>query len=215
MMKRLLPFIKNTAKYLPMFVLTLFFLSACASRPYIKVNYQLPDKIPNKPAVTQIRLSEVDQRDNPDPLSVTARETLNNFHNSYMLIMAPKGKDSPIEGIYDLKTLFETVFRKRLDQMGIRVVESTSPNIPKLEVALTLFQLDLKEHKWYFKMAYATRLMQDGKVIVNQKFSGETERVDIPGVDDSGTAVSEIFADLINQLDIAALLSKLPPTDQK
>jgi hypothetical protein len=215
MMKRLLPFIKNTAKYLPMFVLTLFFLSACASRPYIKVNYQLPDKISNKPAVTQIRLSEVDQRDNPDPLSVTARETLNNFHNSYMLIMAPKGKDAPIEGIYDLKTLFETVFRKRLDQMGIRVVESTSPNIPKLEVALTLFQLDLKEHKWYFKMAYATRLMQDGKVIVNQKFSGETERVDVPGVDDSGTAVSEIFADLINQLDIAALLSKLPPTDQK
>jgi uncharacterized lipoprotein YmbA len=209
-MKHILPFIKNAAKYLPMFVLMLFTLSACASRPYIKVNYQLPDKIMNKPAVTKIQLSVVDQRSNPHPLSATARETLKNFHNSYMLILAPNGKDKPIDGIYDLKTLFETVFRKRLDQMGIRVVESASPQIPKLEVTLTDFQLDLKDYKWYFKMAYATKLMQDGKILVNQKFSGETERVDVPGVDDSGAAVSEIYADLINQLDIEALLSKLP-----
>jgi hypothetical protein len=210
-MKRLLPFAKNAAKYLPMFVLPLFFLSACASRPYIKVNYQLPDNMPNTPAVTKIRLSVVDQRAEPDPLSVSARETLNNFHNSYMLILAPQGKDRPIEGIYDLKTLVETVFRKRLEQMGIQVVETASPQIPELEVALTDFHLDLKDYKWHFKMAYATRLMQDGKVIVKQNFSGETERVDVPGVDDSGTAVSQIFADLINQMDIAALLSKLPP----
>jgi hypothetical protein len=30
-------------------------------------------------------------------------------------------------------------------------------------------------------------------------------------MDDAGTAVSEVYADLINQLDITALLSKLPP----
>jgi hypothetical protein len=209
-MKRLLPFAKNAAKYLPIFVLTLFVLSACASRPYIKVNYQLPDKVPNKPAITKIRLSVVDQRAEPDPLSVSARQTLNNFHNSYMLILAPQGKDRPIEGIYDLKTLFETVFRKRLDQMGIQVVETDSPQIPKLEVALTDFHLNLKDYKWHFKMAYATRLIQDGKVVVKQNFSGETERVDVPGVDDSGTTVSQIYTDLINQMDIAALLSKLP-----
>ena len=107
MMKRLLPFVKNAIKYLPMFVLIFFTLSACASRSYIKVNYQLPNKIPDKPAVTEIRLSVVDQRTNPDPLSITAREKLKNFHESYMLIMAPKGEDAPIEGIYDLKTLFE------------------------------------------------------------------------------------------------------------
>lgn len=214
-MKRLLPFVQNAIKNLPMFVLILFALSACASRPYIKINYQLPDKITKTPAITKIRLSVLDQRSNPDPLSVTARKKLKNFHNSYMLIMAPKGKDAPIEGIYDLKTLFETVFRKRLDQMGIRVVESASSQIPKLEVALTNFQLDQKAYKWYFRMAYATRLMQDGNVLVNQKFSGERERVDVPGVDDSGTTVSEIYADLINQLDIAALLSKLPPANQK
>jgi hypothetical protein len=211
MMKRLLPFVKNATNYLPMFVLILFALSACASRSYMKVNYQLPDKIPDKPAVTEIRLSVVDQRNNPDPLSITAREKLRNFHESYMLIMAPKGKDAPIAGIYDLKTLFETVFRKRLDQMGIRVVESTSPKIPKLEVALTLFQLDLRDYKWHFRMSYAVRLEKDGNVFVKQTFSGESERVDVPGMDDSGTTVSEIYADLINQLDIAALLSRLPP----
>jgi hypothetical protein len=209
-MKRLLPFAKNAAKYLPMFVLTLFFLSACATRPYIKVNYQLPEKMPNTPAVKKIRLRVVDGRANPDPLSVSARAALNNFHNSYMLILAPQGKDRPIEGIYDLKTLFETVFRKRLDQMGIQVVETAEPQIPELEVALTDFHLDLKDYKWHFKMAYATRLIQDGNVVVKQNFSGETERVDVPGVDDSGTAVSQIFADLINQMDIDALLSKLP-----
>jgi hypothetical protein len=211
MMKRLLPFVKNATNYLPMFVLILFALSACASRSYMKVNYQLPDKIPDKPAVTEIRLSVVDQRNNPDPLSVTAREKLKNFHESYMLIMAPKGKDAPIAGIYDLKTLFETVFRKRLDQMGIRVVDSTSSQIPKLEVVFTLFQIDLRDYKWHFRMSYATRLEKDGNVFVKQTFSGESERVDVPGMDDSGTTVSEIYADLINQLDIAALLSRLPP----
>jgi hypothetical protein len=210
-MKRLLLFVKNATKYLPMFVLILFTLSACAYRPYMKVNYQLPDSIPDKPAVTEIRLSVIDQRTNPDPLSITAREKLKDFHDSYMLIMAPKGKDAPIAGIYDLKTLFEKVFRKRLDQMGIRVVDSTSLQIPKLEVAVTLFQLDLRDYKWYFRMGYAIRLVKDGNVLVKQTISGEAERVDVPGVDDSGTTVSEIYADLINQLDIAALLSKLPP----
>ena len=95
--------------------------------------------------------------------------------------------------------------------MGIRVVESTSSQIPKLEVALTLFQLDLRDYKWHFRMSYATRLEKDGNVFVKQTFSGESERVDVPGMDDSGTTVSEIYADLINQLDIAALLSRLPP----
>jgi hypothetical protein len=153
----------------------------------------------------------VDQRNNPNPLSVTAREKLKNFRGSYMLIMAPKGKDTPVAGVYDLITLFETVFRKRLDQMGIRVVDSTSSQIPKLEVAVTLFQLDLRDYKWHFKMSYATRLMKDGNILVKQEFSGESERVDVPGMDDSGTTVSEIFADVINQMDIADLLSRLPP----
>ena len=211
MMKRLLLFAKNIAKYLPMFVLILFTLSACASRPYIKVNYQLPDKMPDKPAITKIQLSVVDHRNNPDPLSITAREKLKDFHESYMLIMAPKGENLPVEGIYDLKTLFEKVFRKRLDQMGIKVVDSTSLQIPKLEVAITLFQLDLRDYKWYFKMGYAARLVKDGNVLVKQTISGQAERFDVPGMDDSGTTVSEVYADLINQLDIAALLGKLTP----
>ena len=214
-MKRMLPFVKNAVKFQPIFVLTLFFLSACASRPYIKINYQLPDKISSQPAVTKIRLSVVDQRSNPDPLSLTAREKLDNFRGSYMLILGPKGNNASIGRIYDLRPLFETVFRKRLDQLGIRVVESTSLNIPKLEVALTDFRLDLKDYKWDFQMAYATRLMQNGKVIVKQNFSGKTERAHVPGMDDSGTTMSQIFADLINQMDIAALLSKLPAADQK
>jgi len=152
-----------------------------------------------------------DQRDNPDPLSARAREKLKNFRGNYMLIMAPKGENAPMEGIYDLRTLFERVFRKRLDQMGIRAVDSTASQIPKLEVAITRFQLDLKDYKWHFRMNYATRLVKDGNVLVKKTFSGQTERLDVPGVDDSGTTVSEMYADLINQLDIAALLSKLPP----
>ena len=210
-MKRFLPFVKNATKYLPMLVLILFTLSACASRSYIKVNYQLPDKIPDTPAITEIRLSVVDQRDNPDPLSAIAREKLRNFRGNFMLIMAPKGENAPMEGIYDLKALFETVFRKRLDQMGIRAVDSTARQIPKLEVAITRFQLDLRDYKWHFTMNYAASLVKNGNVLVKKTFSGQTERLDVPGVDDSGTTVSEMYADLINQLDIAALLSKLPP----
>jgi hypothetical protein len=211
MMKRLSPLAKNITKYLPMSVLILFTLSACASRSYIKVNYQLPVTIPAKPAVTKIQLKVVDQRNDPDPLSITAREKLRDFQESYMLIMAPKGKDLPVEGVYDLKTLFEKVFRKRLDQMGIQVIDSTSLQIPKLEVAVTLFRLDLRDYKWHFKMGYAARLVKNGNVLVKQTISGQAERVDVPGMDDAGTTVSEVYADLINQLDITALLSKLPP----
>jgi hypothetical protein len=210
-MKHVLLFVKHASKYLPIFVLILFTLSACASRSYMKVNYQLPDKIPVKPAITEIRLNVVDQRNNPNPLSVTAREKLKNFRESYMLIMAPKGKDTPVAGVYDLISLFETVFRKRLDQIGIRVVDSTSSQILKLEMAVTLFQLDLRDYKWHFRMSYAVRLMKNENILVKQAFSGESERVAVPGMDDSGTAVSEIFADVINQMDIADLLSRVPP----
>jgi hypothetical protein len=208
MMNHLLPFVKNAMKYLLMVVLILFTLSACASRSYMKVNYQLPDNIPDRPAITEIQLSVVDQRNNPNPLSITAREKLKNFRENYMLILAPKGQDTPVAGIYDLRSLFETVFLKRLDQMGIRVVDSTSLDIPKLEVVVTLFQLDLLDYKWYFRMGYVARLIKDGNVLIKQTISGESERVDVPGMDDSGTTVSEVYADLINQLDIAALLSK-------
>jgi hypothetical protein len=210
MMKRLSPLTKTITKNLTMVVLILFTLSACASRSYIKINYQLPDKMTNKPVVTKIQLSVVDQRNNPDPLSITAREKLKNFHESYMLIMAPKGEDFPVEGVYDLKTLFEKVFQERLDQMGIQVIDSTSLKIPKLEVAVTLFQLDWRDYKWLFKMGYAAKLVKNGNVFVKQEVSGQAERVDVPGMDDAGTTVSEVYADLINQLDIAALLSKLP-----
>jgi len=210
-MKRFLPFVKNATKYLLMFVLILLTLSACASRSYIKVNYQLPDKIPVKPAITEVRLSVVDQRNHPDPLSASAREKLKNFRGNYMLIMAPKGENAPMEGVYDLSTLFETVFQKRLSQMGIRVVDSSSRQIPELEVAITLFQLDLRDYKWHFRMNYAASLVKDGNVLVKKTFSGEAERIDVPGVDDSGTTVSELYADLINQLDIGALLTQLPP----
>ena len=206
-MKRLSPFVKNAIKYLPLFVLILFALSACASRSYMKVNYQLPDNIPDKPAITKIRLSVLDQRSNPDPLSITAREKLKNFRESYMLIMAPKG-DTPVAGVYDLMSLFETVFRKRLDHMGIRVVDSTSSKIPKLELAVTLFQLDLRDYKWHFRMGYTAMLVKDGNGFIKETISGESERVDVPGMDDSGTTVSEVYADLINQLDISVFLSK-------
>jgi hypothetical protein len=211
MMKRLLPLAKNITKFAPMFVLILFTLSACASRSYIKVNYQLPDIIPDKPAITKIQLKVVDQRNNPDPLTITAREKLKDFNESYMLIMAPKGEDLPVEGVYDLKDLFEKAFRKRLDQMGIQVIDSASLQIPKLEVAITLFQLDLRDYKWHFNMGYAARLVKDGNVLVKQMISGQAERVDVPGMDDAGTTLSEVYADLINQLDIATLLSKLTP----
>ena len=211
-MKRFLPFVKNATKHLSMFVLILFTLSACASRFYMKVNYQLPDKIPDTPAVTEIRLSVVDQRDTPDPLTASARDKLKNFQGNYMLIMAPKGENAPMEGVYGLSTLFETVFQKRLNQMGIRVADSSSRQIPELKVAITRFQLDLKDYKWHFRMNYAASLIKDGNVLVKKTFDGQAERLDVPGVDDSGTTVSEMYADLINQLDIAALLSNLPPS---
>jgi hypothetical protein len=210
-MKRLLPFIKNATKHLSMFVLILFSLSACASRSYIKVNYQLPDKVPVTPAVTEIRLSVLDQRDTRDPLTASAREKLTNFQGNYMLILAPKGENAPMEGVYGLSALFETVFQKRLDQMGIRVADLSARQIPELNVAITLFQLDLHDYKWHFRMNYAASLVKDGNVLVKKTFSGEAERIDVPGVDDAGTTVSEMYADLINQLDIAALLRNLPP----
>jgi hypothetical protein len=128
-----------------------------------------------------------------------------------MLILAPKGKNAPMEGVYGLSTLFETVFQKRLGQMGIRVVDSSSRQIPELKVTITRFQLDLKDYKWHFRMNYTASLIKDGNVLVTKTFSGQAERLDVPGVDDAGTTVSEMYADLINQLDIAALLSQLPP----
>jgi hypothetical protein len=75
-------------------------------------------------------------------------------------------------------------------------------------VAVTLFQLDLRDYKWYFRMSYTAMLAKDGNGLIKETISGESERVDVPGMDDAGTTVSEVYADLINQLDISVLLSK-------
>jgi uncharacterized lipoprotein YajG len=187
-------------------VVTVLF-GGCATIPELKLLYQLPPPRDRLRGQT-VFLSIQDARATKDIISEGASEEFRGFTGYISLSVARSNEPGFKMGAYDFNGLMREAFRRSLETHGIRISEKQRPSEPELRVIVNAFTLDLVDRNWVSTMAYEAKLMMDDRILAKQMVSGSAERAKILGKIGADKAVSEVFSDTVNQLDIEGLFSE-------
>lgn len=186
---------------LPLISALMFTCFSCAARPTLRIDYRLPMGS-EAPFAGKVIVKARDARGSAATLSPAARSKLKDFTDHFSLAL---GQGAP-EGIYELEDLFSTALKERVLKAGFEVLPFGSPADPALIVNINAFFLDYVEFKWKLAMGIDVQLVRDRQVVASRSVSGSAERVRVPGKKDADKLVSEIFTDIMNRIDLAALL---------
>jgi hypothetical protein len=74
-----------------------------------------------------------------------------------------------------------------------------------LVLALQDFSLDLVGRNWRVKFGYEVRLMKNGNLLAKQFANGEAERLKLMGTEQADTVVGDLFADVMNRINVPKL----------
>ena len=182
-------------------------MTACATIPELKVNYQLPprsDQFKGK----KVFLAFDDARTSKKLFGPGAQEEFQGFTGNISFSVARYNEPGFKIGAFDLPGLFQQGFKRRLENLGMEVLSEPAPGVSELLIVLNEFELDLVSRKWVARMNYEARLIKEGKVLATQTISGQAERLKLLGRGGADTAVGEIFTDMVNRLDVARLFEQ-------
>ena len=189
-------------------VLTLFFLfTACASVPYISVNYRIPAGAAPTKGQT-VALVTLDERKTKEVIGPGARNDYKNYGGdiSYSLT---KGAGSSFKiGVFDAPALLGEAMKAKLKNEGVLVVTDPRESDMVLELGLKDFSLDLVKREWQFQMSYEGRLIREGRILSRQEITGQAERAKILQRREADKVVEELFSDLVNRFDLERLFQK-------
>ncbi|MGD8443795.1 MAG: hypothetical protein PVI94_09890, partial [Desulfobacterales bacterium] len=167
-----------------------FFTAACASKPFLKVQYQLPS-----PSSTlggkQVSLTVSDMRSKETLVTETARKSLRDFKGTFSLVVLRDDGSGNLRGAYDLVSLFSEVFQQRLKNEGIQATTVTDSSLPELKIEITEFQIDFVDRKWIVGMNYQTSLLDNGNLLSKESVSGQAERLTVMGKKGAEKVLSE------------------------
>jgi hypothetical protein len=180
-------------------------LSACTSKPFLKVQYQLPSKT-NSMTEEKVLLAVKDLRENDILLSPTAKKSIKNFDGTFSLVVVKPDGSGNLLGAYSLSALLIEIFKQRLEHFGLQVPQSTDTPVPTIEIELKQLNLDLVKRKWIVKMNYQASLIKDGNPLAKESVEGTAERLKVMGKDDAEKILGELVSDMVNKLDLAKLL---------
>lgn len=198
---------KNFSKVLFIFVSSVLMLAACGSIPELKVHYQLPQGS-ERLAGKQLALSFEDSRTDRNLIGKGAQEDFKNFSGKLSFSFA-RYKESGFKiGLYDLPDLLKEVFKRRLENDGLKVVSGTSPGTPELRIVLRDLMLDLSGRTWIASMRYDARVFLEGREAATQSVSGQAERAKVVGTSGADAVMGELFTDMVNRLDVVRLLTQ-------
>lgn len=185
-------------------LIAVVFLSGCAARTYLKVDYQVPNASQElKGQVVHLRVT--DQRSAASMLTADAANQFPEFSGVYSLAWIMPDQQRILAGEHHLPELFETVFEKRLKELGGGTTDSTDAEIPVLTIVLKQISVDLQSHKWKADLNYDAVLSLEDHPIAKESIHGSAERVQIMGIKGADTMFSEIFSDVVNRLDLPKL----------
>jgi len=187
---------------LAMFMTTL--IIACASKPFLKVQYQLP---PSSTALTGERLflHISDQRIDNTVLSSNAKKALKNFNGTYSLVVLRDDGSGNLIGAYDLNSLWKEIFKQRLINEGLTVSASKDSTNASLEIQIKEFKLDIVDRKWVLQMSYQAGLSGNNTTLAKESVNGSAERLKVMGKSDAEKILGELVTDMVNKLDVAQL----------
>ena len=180
------------------------FLSGCAARTYLKVDYNVPNAAQDlRGQVVHLRVT--DQRTSPSILTTDAARQFPEFSGVYSLAWIMPDQQRILAGEHHLAELFETVFEKRLNALGGGTTDSTDAGTPVLTIELKQISIDLQNHKWKAALNYEAVLSREGHPLAKESIRGSAERVQIIGIKGADTMFGEIFSDVVNRLDLIKL----------
>jgi len=184
-----------------------FFTGACAPKPFLKVQYQLPS-----PSSTlegkKVTLAVSDLRAKKTLLSENARMSLKNFNGTFSLVVLREDGSGNLIGVYDLVSLFTEVFQRRFKNEGIQVAAVADNAMPEIKIEISKFQLDFAKQKWIVSMNYRASLLDKGTPLSKESVSGEAERLKVMGKSDAEKILGELLTDMVNKLNLLNLFQE-------
>ncbi len=182
-------------------------VSACASKPFLKVQYQLPS---SSTVLTgeRISLAVSDRRIDNSFLSRNARKSIKNFNDTYSLVVLREDGGGNLIGAYDLDSLLREIFRQRLTNEGLQVIAIADSAGAKLEIELKELKLDIVDRKWVLRMSYQAVLSKKSGLVAKESVNGSAERLKVMGKSDAEKILGELVSDMVNKLDVAKLLQQ-------
>ena len=184
-----------------------FFAGACTSKPFLKVQYQLPS-----PSSTlegkQVSLAVSDMRSKETLVTETARQSLRDFKGTFSLVVLRDDGSGNLRGAYDLVSLFSEVFQQRLKNEGIQATTVADSTLPELKIEITEFQIDFADRKWIVGMNYKASLLDNGNLLSKESVSGQAERLKVMGKQGAEKILSELLTDVVNKLNLVGLFQQ-------
>ncbi|MGD9082960.1 MAG: hypothetical protein PVH55_08030 [Desulfobacterales bacterium] len=174
---------------------------ACATKSYINVNYRLPLSSCDLKG-EKVFLKIKDMRSKKAVFGEKAKTKFKNFTGLFLFSLYKKGENNYVVGAFDLPSLFETAFSKRIENMGIEVLTEQKETEPVLEINLKNFLLDLADRKWIAQISYEARLIKENRLLARETIRASAKRYKWLSQGDVEKVLEEIFTDLINSLDL-------------
>jgi len=184
------------------------FVIACASKPFLKVQYQLPSSSTALTGET-IALTISDRRKDAAVLGSNAKKSIKNFNGTYSLVVLRDDGSGNLIGAYDLDSLLKEIFKQRLENEGGQVLATAENANASLEIQLKEFKLDIVDRKWMLRMKYQADLSKDNRIFAKESVDGSAERLKVMGKSDAEKVLGELVSDMVNKLDVAKLFEKI------
>ena len=179
-------------------------LISCASKPFLKVQYQLPS--PSTELTDESLYLEIsDRRNDPAFLSTSAKKSLEDFNDTYSLVVLQADGSGNLLGAYDLDSLWRELFNQRLQNEGVTVSPAKDGSKASLEIQIKVFKLDIVDRKWVLHMRYQAGLSKNNTLRAKESVSGSAERLKLLGKHDAEKILGELVTDMVNKLDVAQL----------
>lgn len=180
---------------------------ACATLPKLNVTYKTLLKS-SALEEREIYFKVVDERPTRDIIGPGAKRVFKDFAGNITLIVETGPEQKSIVGLYGVTELFEHAFTRYLENMGLKLSPGPRGGIPRLEIAIHDFTLDLRGSSWTARIVYEAEFSHDERALIRQ-YQGEGERLRISGLTQAHQVMSETFSDTIHQLDVRELFSAL------
>jgi len=182
----------------------LFFTQACSSIAYVQVNDRLPAKA-SALSGKKVFLSVEDERKTKDFAGRGVKREFDNFSETIAYSVRTGTEPALKMGLYDAPSLVREAFRLRVENEGVEIVPEKKANQVELILVLQEFSLDLIDRTWKVRLGYEAKLVKDGAVLSKQFATGEAERLKIMGTEQADVVVGDLFADVMNRLNVAKL----------
>jgi hypothetical protein len=182
-------------------------LVSCASITNLKVLYQLPQNS-SRFIGRAVSLALEDVRPSRSILGEGARAELKNFPGNIIYSIAKYKQSGFRLGPYQLSAMVRDAFKRRLQNMGFRVVPAGETSAPQITIVLEKFSLDFLGREWIAKMSYEAKLLENGKLLATQSLSAQAQRYKVVTKKGADEAVGEVFTDAVNSLNVARLFEQ-------